>query len=73
MADFESQVLSELRVLKAQMEQLLGIGQPGRLQAMEERVEGHERDLQRWKGVVAAWGGMLAIAHLAIAWFVERR
>ncbi|MDE1163726.1 MAG: hypothetical protein PW792_17515 [Acidobacteriaceae bacterium] len=73
MADFESQVLSELRVLTSQMEQLLGIGQPGRLHAMEERVEGHERDLQRWKGMVSAWGGLLTVAHLAVAWLIERR
>ncbi|MFC6646172.1 hypothetical protein ACFQBQ_11380 [Granulicella cerasi] len=73
MGEFEQQVLSELSVLKAQMQQLLGIGQPGRLQALEGRVEEHERDVQRWKGVVSAWGGVLTLAHLAVAWFVERR
>ncbi len=71
--DFEQQVLSELSVLKAQMQHLLGIGQPGRLQALECRVDDHERDVQRWKGVIGAWGGLVTLAHLAIAWFVGRR
>ena len=31
MTDFEGQVLSDLNVLKSQMEQVLGNGQPGRL------------------------------------------
>ncbi len=29
MTEFEGQVLADLRVLKSQMEQLLGVGQPG--------------------------------------------
>ncbi|MDE1155870.1 MAG: hypothetical protein PW735_09090 [Acidobacteriaceae bacterium] len=71
--DFENRVLSELSVLKAQMEQLLGIGQPGRLHALEERVEGHERNLQRFRGVIGAMGAALTLAHVALVWFVERR
>ena len=31
MTEFESQVLQELSVLKMQMQQLMGIGQPGRI------------------------------------------
>ena len=41
MSDFEGQVLQELSVLKVQMQQLLGIGQPGRLHQLEGRVEEH--------------------------------
>jgi len=47
MTDFESAVLQELSVLKAQMEQLMGIGQPGRLHQLEMRVESHERSVQQ--------------------------
>ena len=41
MTEFEGQVLADLRVLKSQMEQLMGIGQPGRIAQIEERVERH--------------------------------
>ncbi len=64
----ELKVLQGLSVLKAQMEQLLGIGQPGRLHMLEERVEMHEKSVQRMRGLVGAFGGLLTIAHLAIAW-----
>ena len=50
MTEFEGQVLADLSVLKSQMEQLMGIGQPGRLTQIEERVERHERRVQRMKG-----------------------
>jgi len=72
MTDFEQQVLSELAVLKSQMQQLMGIGQPGRLHALEMRVESHERSVQRLKGVGAAFGTLLTVVHLAIAWLVKR-
>ena len=57
MTDFESQVLQQLSVLKMQMEQLLGNGQPGRLRELELRVESHERGMQRLKGLAGAFGG----------------
>jgi len=66
--DYEKQVLQDLSVLKAQMQQLMGIGQPGRLNLLEERVEMHERSVQRMKGLGAAFGGLLTVVHLAIAW-----
>jgi len=69
MTEFESRVLSELSVLKAQMEQLLGIGQPGRLHALEDRVERHEKSVQRIKGIAGAFGGVLTLAHVAMAYF----
>jgi hypothetical protein len=72
MTDFESQVLQELSMLKTQMQQLLGIGQPGRLQQLEARVDSHERAVQRLRGVGAAFGGVLTFLHLAIAYFTER-
>jgi len=70
--EFEKQVLSELSVLKAQMDQLLGIGQPGRLCALETRVERHEHSAQRMKGMAAAFGSALTLVHVAIAWIGRR-
>ena len=35
MTEFEGQVLADLSVLKNQMSQLMGIGQPGRLTQLE--------------------------------------
>jgi len=64
--EFEGQILAELSVLKSQMRQLLGMGQPGRLAQLEERVERHEQAVQRLKGLVGAFGGVLTFIHLAI-------
>jgi hypothetical protein len=72
MTDFESQVLQELSVLKSQMQQLLGIGQPGRLHELEARVESHERSVQRLKGLGAAFGGLLTVVHIVITYLTER-
>ena len=69
MTEFEGQVLGDLRVLKSQMDQLMGIGQPGRLTQIEERVEQHERSVQRVKGFTAAVGTLVTLAHLAIDYF----
>ena len=66
MTEFEGQVLGDLRVLKSQMDQLMGIGQPGRLTQLEERVERHERSVQRLKGFTGAVGALVTLAHLAI-------
>ncbi len=72
MTDFESKVLQELSVLKSQMEQLMGIGQPGRLAQLESRVDSHERSAQRLKGMAAAFGALLTMVHVAIAWVAGR-
>jgi len=66
MTEFEGQVLGDLKVLKSQMDNLLGVGQPGRLIHLEERVERHERSVQRVKGFTAAVGALVTLAHLAI-------
>jgi hypothetical protein len=66
MTEFEGQVLAELRVLQSQMKQLLGEGQPGRLTQLEDRVGQHERTVQRMKGLAGAFGGLLALVHVAI-------
>jgi hypothetical protein len=72
MTDFEVQVLQELSVVKSQMKQLLGIGQPGRLNQLEARVEAHERSVQQLKGLAGAFGGLLTVIHVAIAYWSGR-
>ena len=72
MTDFEIQVLQELSVVKSQMKQLLGIGQPGRLNQLEARVEAHERSVQQLKGLAGAFGGLLTVIHVAIAYWSGR-
>lgn len=69
MTEFEGQVLGDLRVLKSQMDQLMGIGQPGRLTQLEERVERHERSVQRVKGFTTAAGALVTLVHLAMDYF----
>ena len=69
MTEFEGKVLADLSVLKAQMRQVMGIGEPGRLHQLEDRVERHERSVQRLKGVAGAAGGALTLVHLALDYF----
>jgi hypothetical protein len=73
MTEFESQVLQELSVLKMQMQQLMGIGQPGRLNQLEARVDSHERSVQRLKGLAGALGGLITLVQVAIAYWSGRK
>jgi hypothetical protein len=73
MTDYEAQVLADLRVLKNQMEQIVGNGQPGRLSQIESRLYDHEKAVQRLKGMAGAFGGLLTIAHFAIDFLIGRR
>lgn len=66
MTDFEKQVLADLSELKTQMRWLLGNGKPGFVQELRERVERHERFVQRLGGIGAALAGLLTLIHLAI-------
>lgn len=66
MTDFESRVLSDLCVLKSQMESVVGGMQPGRLTALERRVERHELCMQRAKGFAGAFGVILTLINVAI-------
>jgi hypothetical protein len=47
----------------------MSLGQPGRLTQLEERVEVHERSVQRMKGLMGAVGGLLTVIHLAFDYF----
>jgi hypothetical protein len=73
MTEFEGQVLADLRVLKSQVEQMIGIGQPSRLGLIEDRVMKHDQSIQRMKGMAAAFGGLLTIIHIAIDHFAGKR
>ena len=72
MTDFEGQVLADLSVLKSQMKEIVGNGQPGRLTQLESRILDHEKAVQRLKGIATAFGGLLTFAHLAIDLVVGR-
>ena len=42
------------------------MGQPGRLNHLEERVALHERTVQRMKGVGAAFSVLFTVFHIAL-------
>jgi hypothetical protein len=72
MTDFEKAVLSDLSILKTEMKLLLGNGQPGRLRRLEDRVEKHERGMQRMNGAGAVFGVLITLVHLAIDFLKTR-
>jgi hypothetical protein len=73
MTEFEGKVLADLSVLKSQMKEVVGNGQPGRLAQLEGRLHEHEKTVQRLKGMAGAFGGMITFAHFAIDFFIGRR
>jgi len=69
MNEFEAKVLSDLSVLKTQMNGLMGDGNGGRLAELERRMERHEQNWQRAKGFLAA-SVVFAVLEVAVdAWF----
>ena len=67
--EFEAQVLSDLRVLKTQITNLMGDGSGGRIADLERRMERHEQNWQRAKGFLAAVSVVFAVLEVAIeAW-----
>jgi hypothetical protein len=69
MNEFEAQVLSDLSVLKTQMNGLVGDGNGGRLADLELRMDRHEQNWQRAKGFLAAVSVFFAVLEVAIeAW-----
>jgi hypothetical protein len=69
MNEFEAQVLSDLSVLKTQMNGLMGDGNGGRVAELERRMERHEQNWQRTKGFVAAFSVVIAVLEVAVqAW-----
>jgi hypothetical protein len=69
MNEFEAQVLSDLCVLKNQMNGLMGDGNGGRIAELERRLDRHEQSWQRAKGFLAAASVLLAVLEVAVeAW-----
>jgi hypothetical protein len=66
LTDFEQKVLSDLSELKANMRWVIGNGNQGKIQEIEERVERHEAYLQRFTGIATAVASLLTFFHLAI-------
>jgi hypothetical protein len=69
MNEFEAQVLSDLSVLKTQMNGLMGDGNGGRIADIERRMDRHEQNWQRAKGFMTAFSVVLAVVEVAVeAW-----
>jgi len=66
LTEFEERVLSDLAELKANMRWIIGNGNPGKIQEIEQRVDRHEAYLQRFTGVATAIGSLLTFFHFAI-------
>lgn len=66
MDDFEVTVLSDLAALKSQMAALIGLGQPGRLTILEQRLERHEIYMQRMKGLMGALFVLMTATHIIV-------
>jgi len=71
MNEFEAQVLSDLSVLKTQMNALMGEG-GGRIADLERRMERHEQNWQRAKGFLAAVSVLFAIVQVAVEAWIRR-
>jgi hypothetical protein len=66
LTEFEQKVLSDLAELKADMRWLVGNGNSGMIQEIEQRVDRHEAYLQRFTGIATAVGALLTFFHFAI-------
>lgn len=64
--EFEQQVLNDLAELKTNMRWIIGNGNQGKIQEIEQRVDRHEAYLQRFAGVATAVGALLTFFHIAI-------
>jgi hypothetical protein len=66
MEDFETRVLSDLAELKAHMRWVVGNGNEGKIQEIEERLERHEGHLQRMIGVGSAIAAAITVMNLVV-------
>jgi hypothetical protein len=66
MNEFEAQVLSDLSVVKTQINNLMGDGNGGRIAELERRMERHEQNWQRAKGFLAAVSVLFAVIEVAV-------
>ena len=58
--------------IKTNMRWLLGNGKPGKLQELTDRVERHERLVQRFTGIGGMLAGLLTLVHLGLDYFRMR-
>lgn len=72
MNEFEAQVLSDLSVLKTQMNGLMGDGNGGRIADLERRMDRHEQNWQRAKGFLTAFSVLLTIVQVAFEAWLRR-
>lgn len=73
MTDFEEHVLRDLSELKAHMNWLVGNGNQGKMQELEERVRSHDDSMSRLRGMGAAFGVLLTLLHVAIDYLKVHR
>jgi hypothetical protein len=73
MSDFEQKVLSDLAEVKAHMRWLVGNGNEGKIQELEEQVSRHEAYLQRFTGIAAAVASLLTFVHFAMDFLRYKR
>jgi hypothetical protein len=73
LTEFEERVLSDLAELKTNMQWIVGNGNGGKIQQIEQRVDRHEAYLQRFTGVATAIGSLLTFFHFAIDYLWLRR
>jgi hypothetical protein len=66
MSDFEQKVLAGLSEVKAHVRWLVGNGNEGKIQELQEQVTRHEAFLQRFTGIATALACLLTIVHFAI-------
>ncbi len=66
MTQFEEKVLKDLAELKVHMRWVVGNGNQGKMQELEQRIERQEASTQRLAGVGAALGLLITMAHVAI-------
>jgi hypothetical protein len=63
--EFEAQALSDLSVLKTQMNGLMGDGNGGRIAELERRMDCHDQNWSRAKGFLAAISVRFAAIEVA--------
>ena len=66
MTQFEEQVLRDLSELKAHMRWIVGNGNEGKMQELEQRISRHEGFIQMAMGLGAGIGALVTLVHLAI-------
>jgi hypothetical protein len=65
-------VVLSLDEIKTNMRWLLGNGKPGCIQELTDRVERHERLVQRFTGIGSGLVGLLTLVHIGLDYFRMR-